>query len=292
MSWLDLILMLCFLAGSHTKPAKHPIIRNDIQYGAAEGETLKLDVVMPGIAATGDSSNATSRPAVILVHGGGWQGGDKSGFRGDALWLAKHGFVSIAPNYRLVKEGSGRWPAQLDDVHSAIEWTIQHAAELNIDPGRLGAWGYSAGGQIVAFLSLETTGSVISPDNKPAIKCVVDVCGPSDLTKPIRTPVLEALRPTLIRWLGDVPSPSLPSARSASPVYSVSAKARPILIIHGEKDEIVPVKQARDFFDALQRARAKAKLAILPRENHWFSAHGMDQIHSAALGFFDRHLRR
>ena len=124
----------------------------DVEYGTAGGERLLLDVSTP--------DGEGPFPVVVLVHGGGWSGGDKAG--GDiGPWFElfnRTPFVWFSINYRLAP--AHRWPAQIDDVRAALAWIKAHAGEFRGDAARLAIVGHSAGGHL-AFLAAVESGSSI-----------------------------------------------------------------------------------------------------------------------------------
>ena len=103
----------------------------------------KMDVFLP-IGFTG------LRPGVVLIHGGGWQAGDKNFYTAMGQTLAARGFVAVSINYRLTP--AAKYPAQADDVQRAVRWIRAHAADYQLDPARLGALGDSAGGHLSLIL--------------------------------------------------------------------------------------------------------------------------------------------
>ena len=117
----------------------------NVVYGEAGGKPLLLDIYRP-------AGPKTIRPGVILIHGGGWVEGDKSVMREMANSLTKAGYVAISVGYRLAKDDDSRYPAQVDDVRRAVRWVRANANRVGVDPNRLGAFGPSAGGHLVAML--------------------------------------------------------------------------------------------------------------------------------------------
>src|SRR3954469_10716803 len=103
------------------------------------GRDLRCDVFRP----PGDVANA---PAVLLVHGGGWRSGDRSQLRGYGILLGREGYVCVASEYRLVQESP--WPAQIEDVKTAIRWMRENAKQLGIDPSKIAVEGNSAGAHL------------------------------------------------------------------------------------------------------------------------------------------------
>ncbi|MEY4482911.1 MAG: Carboxylesterase NlhH, partial [Verrucomicrobiota bacterium] len=106
-------------------------VETDVVYGEIDGQKLLLDIGKPKAA------SATLRPAVILVHGGGWCEGNKDGLRWLTEGLAREGYVSFGINYRLMKDGKNLWPAQIDDVQRAVRWIRANAEKYGVDPARI-----------------------------------------------------------------------------------------------------------------------------------------------------------
>lgn len=118
-------------------------------YKQVDGRDLRLFIVKP------DAWKATDqRPALVLFHGGGWTGGTPTQFNEQATYLAKRGLVCVQVEYRLVKDTPGPPTNCVRDAKSAMRWVRGHAAELGIDPKRIGAGGGSAGGHLAAFTGM------------------------------------------------------------------------------------------------------------------------------------------
>src|SRR5256885_956012 len=112
-------------------------VKNDVTYRTVDGEQLGLDVYQP-------AKKGKSRPAVVVVHGGGWTQGDKALFAQQGNQLAERGFVAFSINYRLAP--AHPYPAAVQDVEAAVAWVRKHAKAYGVDPKRVGALGGSAGG--------------------------------------------------------------------------------------------------------------------------------------------------
>ena len=115
--------------------ASTTLIEN-VVYGNVNGVALHLDVYQP-------AGKGGLRPAVVLLHGGGWDSLDST-MRGMGQFLARSGFVAFSADYRLLKGKENRWPAQLDDVQRAVRWVRASAATYGVNPERIGAFGHSA----------------------------------------------------------------------------------------------------------------------------------------------------
>src|ERR1700685_1116764 len=122
---------------STPRAAENPATSNevsfqqDVEYGVQGGEKLLLDIYQPA------DSGSKPRPAVVLIHGGGWTSFDKSTMRGMGEFLARFGFVAFAVDYRLFKDGENRWPAQLDDVQRAVRWVRANAGTYGVNSERV-----------------------------------------------------------------------------------------------------------------------------------------------------------
>ena len=114
------------------------------------------------------------RPGVLLIHGGGWVGGDKAAYSDRCRALARQGYTVMNVNYRLATGAPEHaWPAALDDACMAFGWMQKNAPALDLDSKRIGVLGDSAGGQLAIFLGVD--------GRRSGIRCVVEESGPVDL---------------------------------------------------------------------------------------------------------------
>ena len=120
-------------------------------FGTGGGRDLRCNVYWPPQA-------GTARPAVLLVHGGGWVNGDRTQLHGYGILLGRIGYVCVATEYRLA--GEAKWPAQIHDVKAALRWMRANAGRLGIDPNKIAVSGNSAG----AHLSLMVAGTANMPE--------------------------------------------------------------------------------------------------------------------------------
>lgn len=224
-----------------------------VKFGTAEdGTSLRLDVYRP---ADDDPTDDVLHPAVIQVHGGGWLAGSRYE-QGIPLLnhLASIGWVGFNVDYRLSPEAT--WPDHIVDVKRAIAWVRENAAELGIDPEMICITGGSAGGHLTALAAL-TPGD---PDFQPgfeeadtSVAAAVPFYGVYDFTNENGH-----YYPELGDWVLEKVVLKKPLAgneelyRAASPLHRVHADAPPFLVIHGDRDTLVPVGDARDFVQALR----------------------------------------
>lgn len=195
-------------------------------------QTLKVSGDLPLDFYPAAPREGRPAPCVIIVHGGGWDSGDRTQLPGFNHWLAQSGYAVAAISYRLAP--AFRWPAQRDDTAAAIAYLKAHATELRIDPARFVICGRSAGGQIA-----ETVGYAAED---PAIRGVIGLYAPSDMVFAyVNAREDDMLKsPTLMRqYLGGTPDSARASYESASAMRFVKKSSPPTLLIHGENDALV-----------------------------------------------------
>ena len=268
--------------------------RPGICYREAGGAKLVMDVFLP--PADLQSTAPKGRAAVLLIHGGGWAGGDRSTCYDAARWFAARGFVCFAAQYRLVKPTADKWPAQLDDVQAAVRWIREHAAEYNVNPAAIGAAGNSAGSHLVSLLGLcdtRDTATAQFPKQSSRVTCVVDLFGPSDLTArfPTTGPYGISVQKLVDDFLGKPAVEAPEIARDASPINHITPAAVPFLIIHGDQDSVVPPDQSARFHEALKKAGVDSTLIWMKGENHGLRPENLELYLRESLAFFRKHLQ-
>lgn len=212
-------------------------LHTDIEYGRAGDESLRLDASVP----PGDGPF----PVAIVMHGGGWGGGDKAEVVAPMTEpLTRAGFTWFSINYRLAPKN--RWPAAFGDVQTAIRWVKANAAEFKGDPTRIALIGYSAGGHLACL-------TAVRADKETLVQAVVGFAPPTDL--PADTERRGGLSKALQDLL-DRPQPVDLAAQeilqNLSPITYVRPGLTepglpPFLLIHGTKDESVPYSQSVNF---------------------------------------------
>jgi acetyl esterase/lipase len=240
-----------------------------VTYCVEGGQPLAMTLFAPDTV-------GNSRPAVLEVHGGGWQHGGRllslSG-SGAATDLVGAGFVVASIDYRLAP--ANPWPDQIIDAKCAVRYLRAHAGELGIDPDRIAALGTSAGGQLVSLLG--TTGSSALWDTGPypvessAVNAVVDEFGPADLSAtgwPVDSVAM------IRRVFGAAPGTPSPVLSEASPVAHVAAGDPPFLIVQGTADQVVPVSQSERFAAQLQADHVPVQVVLVAGGRHGLETPG------------------
>lgn len=271
----------------------------DVVYGeTVDGQKLLLDLFQPPVSPpkAGDNAPPKLRPAVLMVHGGGWSGGNKKEFRNLAVLMAQLGYVTVPVSYRLTTNAANTWPAQLDDVQLAVRWLRSHATQYGIDPKRIGAVGVSAGGQLVASLGLRETRDPATAkfaDQSSRVACVVDVCGPTDLADDFSSKVKQGdfVNDLLKRLFGGPVAEKSSLVSDASPLSHVDAKASSFLIIHGTKDDVVPFDHSQRLHDALTKNGTPTRILALENEGHAFqNRENQKRFMQETIVFFNQNL--
>jgi len=247
--------------------ATYPDIQliSDIAYGDDASQTL--DVCLPTPAKV-DDLMGEPRPVIVSIHGGSWMRGDKSDFTWRAVcqWFAAEGFVTVSVNYRLAP--ANIFPAAFDDVQNVVRW-IRDPAQVQrfaLDPGRIGAFGGSAGGNLAALLGTQGSGDWTTDSR---VAAVVDLSGPNDVRAPIVT--LDTYdRPfgdVQLAYLGCTDFADCPAAAAASPVAQVDATDPPFFVAHS-LDEFLPLQQSESLVATLHASGVPATYVTVAGSLH------------------------
>ena len=272
-----LVLVVTVVVAQRKTPPPLPAgvaAHRNVEYVAGGGKSQSLDLFVP-------EKTVAALPVVVWIHGGAWWAGSKEGC--PAMPLLSKGYAVASLNYRLSQEAP--WPAQIDDCKAAIRWLRAHAKEYNLDPARIGVWGGSAGGHLVAMLG-------VTGDKDSSVQAVCDCSGPIDFTTfDLKLPNQNnQITSPVVQLLGGADAVTKEKLVRASPITYVSAKAAPFLIMHGDQDPLVPIEESKDFNAALQKAGVETKLVVLPGAGHAGPAFGKPDITKTVGDFFDRHL--
>lgn len=256
-------------ASERVTPAAQPIypmlaasagiaVVEDVRYDTVDGVPVFLDVCLPP-----DTDISQPRPALISVHGGSWTRGDKAapGWRAVCTWLASEGFATFSLNYRLAPKHV--FPAAITDVAAAVEW-MREPEQLNrfgIDPERIGAFGGSAGGNLVSLLGVTGSGPLTAGSR---VAAVATLSGPMDLTGAHAT---DSFKPVQLSYLGCTHYAACTSAEAASPQFHIDASDPPFLIAHST-EEMIPLGQATQFVEELRGAGVDADFVTVDGDLH------------------------
>ncbi len=265
-------------------------VLRDVVYGKGGWRDLRLDIYRP------KERPAQPMPVLIWIHGGAWRAGNKRSGAGHLVPFAKMGVFCASISYRFTQEAP--FPAQIEDCKCAVRYLRAHAEEYGIDPGRIGVWGSSAGGHLVAMLG--TTGGVEDLEgtggwegHSSTVQAVCDWFGPADLLsmadQPSRMDHNGAASPEG-RLVGGVVKDNPEKARRASPVTYIDKDDPPFLIMHGTKDMVVPFAQSEILYEKLEAAGVDATFVPIEGAGHGGLGFRSAETRKLIAEFFRKHL--
>lgn len=262
-------------------PQGAKVIR-DLEYVPGGHVRNRLDLYLP-------EKSEGPLPVVVWIHGGAWQHGSKEDCY--AVWLVAKGYAVASISYRLSHHAL--FPAPLEDSKAAIRWLRANAGKYNLDADHIGAWGASAGGHLASLLGttgdakhLEGEGGNL--DRSSRVQAVADWFGPTDFTQ-------------MGGWHNDRGSPeslliggaiqeNKEKAAQANPITYLGKDAAPFLVMHGDRDNIVPLSQSELLVAALKKAGVEVTFLVIQGAGHGGPQFDLPQNRKAVEDFFDKHL--
>jgi acetyl esterase/lipase len=258
----------------------------DIVYSTVDGVDLIVDVLRP-------EDRPNPRPAVLIIHGGGLVQGSRWDLGEAALNLALAGYATFSIEYRLFVPGekTNPWPAQLDDVQLAMRWIRSNAETYNVDPDRVGAFGFSSGGQLAGMLGTRDTRDEAAElaDFSSKANCVVSMGGLFDFTFANAHPDSPETDAEMLGGSADA-LPDQEAYADFSPITFVDETSAPFLILQEGSPDIIPFEHPRRMVAALQDAGVQVSYSWFPEYTHetWFT---WAPEAPEAMAFYARHLR-
>lgn len=234
-------------------------------------------------------------PAMIYIHGGGWRAGSKSSV---PRWLKD--FVTagklsvVAVEYRFTDVAIH--PAQVNDCLRAIQFVRHNADKWNVDTDRLGVTGGSAGGHLSAYVALHD--DIAEPDSKDPVRrhssrvtCAVSFAGPTDWTL---LSSIEHRHPAYRQLIGYEPGTpatelSADLVRNVSPISFASSDDPPLMQVHGDHDDIVPLRHAQVLHEKLKSIGCQSQLVVIAEGNHGVAGAGAN-VAKRPISFVQQYL--
>jgi len=244
----------------------------DIVYATYGTRQLKLDVYRPQFS--------KPMPGILVIRGGGWRQGDKQGFAPIARNLAAKGFVTACIEYRVLPEV--QFPDPVYDTKAAVRWMRAEGKNYGINTDAIGAIGGSAGGHLVALLGTSYQAANLEGDggHSGVSSQVQAVVAMAPVTR--FAPAANVVR-TMFQN-------NLELANSFSPVTYLSKDSAPILFIHGDADETVPISQSEEMLQQCQKLGVLSSLIDLKGAPHgfWNQPKWAAETISQAAAFFHK----
>jgi acetyl esterase/lipase len=237
-------------------------IQSDVTYRRTAERELEADLYLPDAGA--------DRPAIVLVHGGGWENDHRGMFETHLTRLAKHGYVGVDITHRLSSEAT--FPAPVADVKYGISWLKTRADEYGVDPERVAVGGHSSGAHLAALAATAPDHSALDPDQSSessAVAAAVVMNGPHNLQKLGQTDPARLFISGFVRRLFGGTYLECPEGyRQASCLTHVDGSEPPVLVMTSTDDEEVPFFESVQFRNQLQSADAPVAFHIADGGGH------------------------
>ncbi len=232
---------------------------------------------------------AGSYPAILDIHGGGWKDRQVENDKPMMERLAARGFVTGIVAYRLSTEA--KYPAAIHDCKAAVRYLRAHAAELKIDPARIGVMGGSAGGHLAGLLAMtngkpEFEGEGPNRDQSSAVRAAIVMAATMDLVAANKDKTGEGS----VAFFGATAAEKPELYAQVSPITHVRSGVPPTIFIEGEKDTL-KIGRA-EMQEKLRALGIETELHTLKEAPHpfWMSQPWCDETVEIAAAFFKKHL--
>jgi acetyl esterase/lipase len=258
--------------------------RTGMAYANHDGVSLLGDLYMP--------AGAGPFPALIAVHGGGWQAGARSTFQFWGPYLAGRGYVLFAISYRLAKKGQKMFPQAVHDVLAAVQFVRAGAGQLKVDPARIGLLGASAGAHLASLAALGADSSIFKgayPNDANAsvsakVKALVGIYGVYDVVEMWQRYQLQSPRENNIEnFMGGSPMDDARLYFDASPInYATFANNQiGVFLSVGTEDDLVDRRAQTDaFLLRLKQANFFARTCIVQGAPHYWAGDPIEEPRS------------
>jgi acetyl esterase/lipase len=260
-------------------------IQAGIPYVEHDGVKLAGDLYRP--------KGLDKAPVLVAVHGGGWQNGARTFYQYWGPYLGRNGIALFAISYRLSKPEAKTFPGAVHDVKAGIQFVRAKAAELGVDPDRIGLIGDSAGGHLTSLAALAGDEPLFSSEyrNDPhaatpaGVKAVIGFYGVYDLLAQwTHDRIARPRDPITEKFLGVSPMQSRRTYFDASPINyaTIDKKDRTrFLLVYGTHDDVViPQTQSEAFLTALKQAGFFARTVVIPGSGHFWANDPMEEAGS------------
>lgn len=260
------------------------VLERNLAFTSIPHGKLAMDVARPKVPGT--------YPGLVLIHGGGFSGGQRESYLPLALRLARNGYVAATVSYRLTP--AYQFPIPLHDVKAAVRYLRANAAQLGVDRERLGAIGVSAGATWSQMLAVtrnlpQFEGNGANRGESSSVDCAISFYGRSDLRRAYEGSrnAATALPPLL----GGDRMHALDAHLRASPLNWVTPDSAPVLAIHGTRDQNVPYEQSVWLVERLRSVGVEAELETIAEAGHGFQGADEERAFARALDFLNRKLK-
>ena len=269
--------------------------QSGVTFATHDGVALLGDLYLP--------EGAGPHPAVIAVHGGGWQQGTRAGYRHWGPYLATRGIALFAVDYRLAKPNQKSFPEAVHDIRAAVQYLRGSAATLKLDPKRIALMGDSAGAHLAALVALAGDAPLFAgayredefAKESTRVKAVIGLYGVYDMAAQWQHDLVARPRDQITeKFLGAAPIDNRRIYFDASPISYATRdnNQTAFLIAYGTEDDVVDVAtQSAVFLTALKQAGIFARTSIIEGAPHFWGGDPIEEPESFS-GFFAPRLMR
>jgi acetyl esterase/lipase len=270
MRHLFITTLLLFSLTTIAQNERQITVTENIAYRTDVGQSTVLDLAQPKFGPQND------RPAILIIHGGGWSAGSKNDmvYRTLMIDYAMKGYVVCNMNYRLIQEAEP--PACIEDVRCAIRWMKANAQKLGIDPNRIGTYGHSAGGHLSLMAGVAAESKAFNDAADPwkqydcSVACAAGGAPPTELGR------------AGIPW-GD--------RKEFWPIGYIGKSKTPFLVLQGGEDPVVKPNLTEDWVNKMQRAGASVDYVKVHGQHGVAFDQQLEFTRPALDAFFARHLK-
>jgi acetyl esterase/lipase len=278
---LILVCLLSSFSYAQDKPTA-----KDITYAETGTTKLLLDIYMP--------AGKRDPYLIVWVHGGAWRSGSKES---PPLGLVSKGYALASVNYRL--SGEAPFPALIHDIKAAIRFLRGNAKQYGYRADKIVIWGSSAGGHLAALVGTTNGDKALEGDlgnfknESSDVQLILDYYGPTNFLTILgqSTPHGISVRaPALALLLGKPLEQAPVLAKQASPVYQVDPSDPPLLIVHGDQDNQVPVNQSLELMAAYKKLSLPVEIEFVPGAGHTDNVYYQKEMQAVAEKFLEKFL--
>jgi acetyl esterase/lipase len=273
--WIATMMIAMTLGCNKPTEQKAALVqKHELNVSYGKHAQQKLDYYLPA------NRNSNDTKVLVLIHGGGWVGGDKRDFNTtvDSLKTELNDYAIFNINYRLATmSGTNLWPSQLNDVDAAIQFIIENAEAYNINPEKIVLAGASAGAHLALL-------QAYSSNNEKRIKAVIDLFGPTDM-EDMYSNATGNFPFLLSIFLNGTPASNKIGYEKASPVKQITKDAPPTLILHGTNDRTVPIRQSELLKSALDKNNVVNQYVTYKGEGHGWYGKNLSDTYDKMVNF-------